>query len=626
MAQIKKTQIPNLPLAISLNVILLVVLALALLIDVFKILPVPQIVLIILSIIGLVPVLISAFKALKTGELTIDLLASIALVFSFLARQWYSAVFINLMLASARIFDLWTAMRAKNIIQRLMKFRPTKIRVKEGDKIIEKEVERVKAGDQVVVEAGERIPVDGEVISGQASVNEATLTGESVPVVKKIGNNVLTSTLNESGSLLVKAVRVGKDSTLEKLIALVEEASRKKSKTERIAAKFTQWYIFITLAGAIIIYYFSRDLLLVLSVLLVVCADDIAVAVPLTFTAAIARAAQLGIVIKGSDVLEALPKIRIFMTDKTGTLTYGKPKIKEIRVVQKMDETEFLKLFGMAEIESGHPVGKAIMRYLKEKNIPAISPDEVNEAPGEGVAIVKNRKKYFAGKMEFLEENGIVAGKNELKEIEGIENNGLSVVGLGSDKNLIGFMVIEDEARPFAKVFVKTLKESGIDRVVMLTGDNSRVAARVAKELEMDQFESNLHPEEKLKFIEKTNRETRETIAMVGDGVNDAAALALADVSIAMGAIGSDTAIEAADVALMKDNLKRVPDMIFLAKKTRSIIIQNFAIWGITNATGLVLVSVGILGPVGASTFNFLTDFLPIFNALRVSFFRPKEF
>lgn len=517
-------------------------------------------------------------------------------------------------------------MRAKNIIQHLMKFRPTKIKIKEGDKIIEKEVEHVKAGDQVVVEAGDRIPVDGEVISGQASVNEATLTGESVPVVKKIGDNVLTSTLNESGSLLVKAVKIGKDSTLEKLIALVEEASRKKAKTERIAAKFTQWYILITLAAAIIIYYFSRDLLLVLSVLLVVCADDIAVAVPLAFTAAIARAAQLGIVIKGSDVLETLPKIKIFMTDKTGTLTYGKPKIKEIRIIQKMDETEFLKLFGTAEIASGHPVGKAIMHYLKERNIPVASPDEVNEVPGEGVSVVKSGKKYFAGKIDFLKENGIVTEKQELSEIEEIENNGFSIVSLGADKKLIGFVIIEDEVRPFAKVLTRSLKKLGIKRVVMLTGDNSRVAARVAKELEMDQYEANLHPEEKLRFIENTNKKTRETIAMVGDGVNDAAALALADVSIAMGAIGSDTAIEAADVALMKDSLRRVPDMIFLAKKTRSIIIQNFAIWGITNVIGLVLVGIGVLGPIGAATYNFLTDFLPISNALRISFFRPKEF
>lgn len=611
---------------IILNVILATVLSVALIIDFFKILPLPQSVFIALSIIGLLPVLQSAIKALINQELTIDLLASIALIFSFLAKQWYSAAFINLMLASARIFDLWTEARAKNIIGHLMKYRPVKVKIKKGERIIEKSAGQVEINDEVVIESGERIPIDGIVISGQASINEATLTGESMPVVKKSGDGVFTSTLNESGSLIVRTTKIGANTTLEKLIVLVEEASRKKAKTERMAVKFTQWYILLALGGSIIIYYFSHNLLLVLSVLLVVCADDIAVSVPLGFTAGIARAAQLGIIIKGSEVMEVLPKIKIFISDKTGTLTYGKLKIKEVRVFSKISETEFLKLLGMAEIESGHPIGKAIVNYLKENKIPVVSPDEVNEIPGEGIAVVKDNNKIFAGKTEFLKKNKVAIKERELKEIEEAENRGFNVTCLGINNSFAGFVTAEDEIRSFAKLLGKTLKELGVKKWIMLTGDNKRVASRVAKELEIDEYESNLTPRQKLNYIEEFKGKTENTLAMIGDGVNDAASLALADVSIAMGAIGSDTAIEAADVALMKDDLKRVPDMILLAKRVKKIAKQNFLIWGVTNAAGLFLVAAGFIGPVGASTYNFLTDFFPILNALRIGFFSPKKF
>lgn len=610
---------------IAFNIALIVLITVGLLVHYLKIYPLPEGVFIGLSILGLLPVLQSAFLALVKKHLTIDLLASIALIFAFLSREWYSAAFINLMLASARIFDLWTELRAKHIIEHLMKYRPENVKIKKGEEIIELPAGEVKVGDEVVIEAGERIPVDGTILSGQASINESTLTGESMPITKKSGDFVLGSTLNESGSLLVKAERVGEDSTLEKMIALIDEASRNKAKTEKIADKFTEWYILITLVGAIILYSISADSVMVLSVLLVVCADDIAVAVPLSYTAGIARAAQLGIIIKGSDVLEALPKIEVFMTDKTGTLTNGKPKIKEVKIFSDISEKQFLEMLGTAEINSNHPVSVATIKYIEGKNFDPVSPDEFNETPGEGISVIKNGVKIIAGKTDFLKQNKIEINGEAQKFIEDSENGGFSIIAMGVNNKLAGIVLLEDEIKPIARKVISAVKKLGVKSWVMLTGDNDRVASRVAKELGIDEYKANLKPDGKLKYIEDYKRGSKKTLAMMGDGVNDAASLALADVSIAMGAIGTDAAIEAADVALMKDDLRRIPDAIRLGGMVRGVVKQCFWIWGITNAAGLILVSVGILGPMGAATFNFVTDFFPILNALRIGTFVSKN-
>ncbi len=610
---------------IGFNILLVIFLALALLIQFFKIFPLHQGIFIALSFLGLFPVLQNAFLALIKRHLTIDLLASIALIFSFIAQQWYSAAFINLMLASARIFDLWTELRAKHIIEHLMKYRPAIVKIRKGEEIIDVPIEQVKIGDEVVIEAGERIPVDGAVISGQASVNESTLTGESIPITKKIGDSVLTSTLNESGSLLVRTEKIGKDSTLSKMVALIEEASRNKAHTEQIAAKFTEWYILLTLAGSIILYAITGDSLIVLSVLLVVCADDIAVAVPLTYTAGIARAAQLGIIIKGSDILETLPKVNVFMTDKTGTITNGKPKIKEVENLSNLDQNKLLEILGTATVNSNHPVSIAVINYLKNKNIKIESPDEFIETPGDGISIKKNNSRIFVGKVEFLEQNKIIFSEADSEKVEDFQDKGMSITAIGMDDKLIGLVIFEDEIKSFASELIRETKQLGIKKWIMLTGDNEKVTGRVVKETGIDQFKSGLKPEEKLKYIENFQKDKNNVLAMMGDGVNDAAALALADVSIAMGAIGSDAAIEAADIALMKDDLKRIPDIILLGEKVHQIVKQNFWIWGITNALGLGLVSVGLIGPIGAATFNFITDFFPILNALRAGAFIPKH-
>jgi len=610
---------------IVLNITLVILLGVALIAHFIFSLPYDRVIFIALAFLGLIPVLKSALEALFNRQLTIDLLASIALIFCFLAKEWHSAAFINLMLASARIFYLWTKIRERNIISRLLKYRPTKVKIKKEEEIFEIPIEEIKIGDEIVVESGDRLPVDGRVIFGQASVNEAIITGESELITKKIGDHVLSSTLNESGSLVVRAEKIGEDSTFSKIIALIEDASKKKSKNEQIVARFAAWYIIVALFGSLALWVFTDDIQLVLSVLLVACADDIAVAIPLGFTMAIARAARRGVLIKGADIVENLVKISYFVSDKTGTLTTGRPKIKKT-VIFTGNEGDFLNNFGLTEINSCHPTSVAIVKYLKEKNIEILAPDEFNETPGDGIEAIKNGQKFFAGKLDFLEKNGVQIKPEQLSAIREQENNGYSVtsLGLGSGE-LLGFMALEDEVRPMAATFIARTKSLGVKSWIILTGDNERVAAKVAKELQIKHYRANLKPKDKLAYVENFKKENPGILAMVGDGVNDAAALSLADVSIAMGMGGSDATIEAADITLIKDNLEKIPEVILLGRATRKIIKQNFCLWGILNILGLGLVFAGFLNPIGAAAFNFATDFVPILNALRVGIVKLKN-
>lgn len=571
------------------------------------------------SIVAFIPVIVGNIKGIKEREITTDLLAAVALIFAYIAHEWYSAVFINLMLSSARIFDIWTERKTGNLIESLLKFRPKMVKVQEGNNILQKNVEDVKIGDFVVIDSGSRIPVDGIVVSGQASIDESTLTGESIPVTKTVGDSVYSPTLNTSGSLIIRTTKIAKESTLAKIITMVSEASIKKSKIVKTAAKFTKWYILVTFLGSIIAYLLTRNVLFVLSVLLVVCADDIAVAIPLAFTVAVAKATKRGILIKSAEVLEKVSKIDTFITDKTGTLTFGKPKVVDILTFSGFSEKEFLKFLSTAEAKSSHPIAAPIVNYAKSLGIKILSSVKPKESPGEGIEIKIEDKVILAGKPGFLESRGVKLTDRDQSEIDKLSEKGLSLTLLSVNKKLAGIISFEDKIRPEARSIVAKTKELGVKKWIMLTGDNKIIAQKVAQEVGIDQVETGLTPKEKLTFIEKIKKDrVNKNLAMIGDGVNDAAALAIADVSFAMGVIGSDAAIDAADISLMDDNLGKIPEAMNLGIDTRKIINRIFAIWAITNLIGLGLVFGKVLNPTGAATYNFLTDFLSIFSALGV--------
>jgi len=574
------------------------------------------------AVIGLLPVLFSAIRALINRKLTIDLLASIALIFALLSKEFHSAVFISLMLASARFFAYFTEKRTKNAIRGLLKLRPTKVLVKTDNQgILEKPIEEVKINDLVIVEAGERIAVDGIIMEGSASVDQSSLTGESESIAKTAGDEVFSSTLNVSGSLLVKTTKVGEDTTFAKILRLIEESQKGKAPISSVTEKFVNFYILITLFGSIALYIFTHNLFLILSVLLVTCADDLAIAIPLAFMATIGTAAKKGIIIKGASFIEGLPKVKLMIFDKTGTLTEGKPKIRQIFVFKNFSEEKFLSILGGLNAGSNHPTAKAIYNFIKQKNIKISEIKQIHEEAGYGIGGLVGGKRFLAGNTKFLENHGVVFKKEEQSLIQEEKSQGRMLVALGMEDYLIGFLSLSDSIRPHAFQTIKELKKLGIERMVILTGDNEVVAKEVANELEINEFQANLLPQDKVDFVKKSLNKNYK-VGMLGDGINDAASLALADVSFVMGAIGSDATIEAADIALMKDNLKDMIDAIQMSKSTMKIVNQNLILWGIINSIGLILVFAGFLGPSAAAAFNFLTDFIPPSNSLRLFKFR----
>ncbi len=578
------------------------------------------------AIIGLLPVLFSALRALINRRLTIDLLASIALIFALLNKEFHSAVFISLMLASARFFAYFTERRTRHAVQSLLKLRPTKVLVKtDSQGILEKPIEEIKINDLVIVKTGERIAVDGIIVEGTASIDQSSLTGESEPVAKTAGDEVFSSTLNISGSLLVKTTKIGKDTTFSKILKLIEESQKGKAPISSVTEKFINLYILFTLLGSIALYVFVHNLSLVLSVLLVTCADDLAIAIPLAFIATIGTAAKKGIIIKGASFIEGLPKVKLMIFDKTGTLTRGKPEVRQIFVFKDYSEEKFLSILGGLTTESNHPTAKAIYNFIKQKDIKISEIKQIHEEAGYGIGGFVDGKRFLAGNTKFLENHGVIFSKEEKSLIQKEKSLGRMLVALGMDDSLVGFLSLSDSIRPHALQVIKELKELGVERMVILTGDNEVVTNEVAKELGISEFQANLLPQGKVNFV-KSSLNKKYKVGMLGDGVNDAASLALADVSFVMGAIGSDASIEAADIALMKDNLKNIIDAIQMSKSTMKIVNQNLILWGVINSIGLILVFAGFLGPSAAAAYNFLTDFIPPSNSLRLFKFRHNSF
>jgi len=615
---------------LNLDLVLLVVLIIILIVYYLKVFPfdLDNFVLVLVALIATLPVVWSAIKALKERQIGIDLLASIALFFSLLTKEYTSAVFINLMLTSARILGAYTKNRSRKAIQSLLKLKPEKAKIKVGGDIVEVAIDKIKKGDLVIVELGDRIPIDGGVIEGEAEVDQSSLTGESLPIDKKIGDQVYSSTIVVSGNLIIKAEKIGEETTLEKMIQLVEKAARHKPGITTFVEIFTSWYVILMLIGSGILYFISRDLSLVLAVVLVVCADDIAIAVPLAFIASIGHAAKKGVIIKGGDFLEGINKVKILVVDKTGTLTRGKLKVENIFIFDDRESNDVLRFAGAASLFSSHRSAKAILKYVEENGIKPEQPDNFEEKSGKGAEAAYKGKKIATGKQSFLEELGIKISEHQKRDIQNEKNKGLNTTLIGYDGSLIGFFTLADEIRPNVKNILSELKDLGIEKIIMLTGDNEKIAQRIAEKVGITEYHANLLPEDKLKYLEKYLDDKYKVMA-IGDGVNDAALLNAADIGIAMGGIGADVTIESGDIVLMQDNLSQVPETMRLAKYTARVSKQNFVIWGITNGIGLSLVFSGfipaIILPTFAAAFNFVTDFAPILNSARLFNVHIKE-
>ncbi len=569
------------------------------------------------AFLGALPTIWLALVALKERRVTIDTFNAFAVIASFFAGEVRSSAFIALMLNFAALLDWYTASRAKKAIEELLKLKPQKaLREKNG---ISEEIlaDQIKVGDILIIKTGARIPADGKIIFGSSQINEASVTGESMPKNKVVGDQALAATLNESGVLKIRVERAGKDSTLERMVALMEEAAKNKSRPEKYADKFAAIFLPVVAAAGLLTYIFTHNVSMVIALFLVACADDMAVAIPLATTAAIGRAARRGVIIKGGEYLEIFSKIKTLVLDKTGTLTYGAISVSGVFVAEGLSAGEFWKAAAIAEKFSEHPIGRAIF-YEAAKYFPnPPDPETIQVVKGGGVIAKSGTDEIAVGDEKILEGAGIILGQNLAEQIGAAAQKQKAKAFVFINKKLAGAIFLADTPRSEAKESIAELKKIGVERVIMFTGDNALVAKEISSQLGISEFLASMSPEDKLRELEKLEK-SGAFLGMVGDGINDAPALSRADVGIAMGKAGTAVAVEAADIVILTDNLMRIPEMILLGRKTFSVIKTDIIIWFFSNIFGFTLVLTGVFGPALAAFYNFATDFFPLINSARL--------
>jgi Cd2+/Zn2+-exporting ATPase/Cu+-exporting ATPase len=571
----------------------------------------------IIAIGALMPLANGIYPLLK-GKITIDSFNAFALTISFAAGEIYSSAFIILMLLFAYVLDWQLISRKNRAVEELLRLKPIKAFREVGEIIEEVHTEDIKTGDILIVREGLQIPADGVIIFGEATINEALVTGESVPVKKNIGDEVLGSTISLAGTIKIKATRIGKDSTLERIASLIQEASKHKSRSEKTADKFAKIFLPLILILGAVTYFITRNILLTASLFLVACADDMAVAIPLAMTAAIGKAAKWGVIIKGGEWIDVLSKVNTIVVDKTGTLTYGDLRIDKVVLKNNISEKEFWTLAGIADKLSHHPVGRAIYKEALSRVGDIPDPDSFSAIRGMGVSVIYHSQEIFTGNADILlnkEVSDAVVIIDEMKTLAEQENAAINAVVL--DKKVIGYILVKDLPKAEAKESIARLKNIGVKRIAMFTGDAKNVADNVGHEMGITEVRSEMKPETKVTELEKLLN-SKDTVAMVGDGINDTPALARADIGIGMGGAGTAVTIEAADVIILTDKLNLLPEIILLSRKTMSVIRGDMGLWVLSNVFGFALVFLGFLSPALAAFYNFATDFLPLINSARL--------
>jgi heavy metal translocating P-type ATPase len=541
-----------------------------------------------------------------------EIFVTIATVIAVIGREYIAAaVLMNIILIAEFIAELNTD-RARASIKELIGSVPqvALVRSKDGDCLVP--IGELKAGDVVLVRGGEKIPVDGTVVGGQAAVNEAAISGESLPLEKGPDASVLAGTLVESGALDIRTDRVGQDTMFARIIALVEHAEEQQAPVQKLADNVAAWLIPVVFVFLLGVYLFTRDLRLIVTLLIFTSPAELGLATPLVMIAAIARAARSGILVKGGLYLELLARADVVVFDKTGTLTAGQPDVAAIHVLDAaLTENALLALAAAANRRSGHPLAKAIVDHARQRGLDVLEPEEFEMLRGRGVKAMVEGKVVLVGNAALLQENGILAPTPEG------EGRGTAVY-VAVDGQPVGILFLADQVRPGAKDAVAGLRATGVKRVVMLTGDNDRVARRVAATLGIDEVQAELLPEDKVTAIVGLQQQGHRVI-MVGDGVNDAPALAQAQVGIAMGARGTQAAIEAADVALMTDDLSKIVLARALARRAYRTIQENIFVGvGVVHVLGITAALLGWIGPIQAAVLHLGPDVLVFLNSVKL--------
>ncbi|MFY9188290.1 MAG: cation-translocating P-type ATPase, partial [bacterium] len=512
--------------------------------------------------------------------------------------------------------------KTRGALRELLELAPQVARVKRGGSEEEIPAAHVKVGNVVIVRPGEKIPVDGQVVTGEATVNQAAITGESVPVEKTVGDKVFGGTINEAGYLEIETEKAGEDTTFARIIALVEAAQQEKPRTQELLERFAHYYTPGIMIISLLTFLITGNPVIALTLLVIACPGALVIATPVSIVAGIGNAARHGVLIKGGEHLEKIGRIQTLVLDKTGTLTVGRPELVGLWA-RSGDEDKMLRLAGAVEKLSEHPLAKPVVAAAESKGLlPEATSFRV--LTGRGVVAEVEGRQVAVGTPRLMAELGITVDEEATERLQKEEARGRTAVLVAEGQEIIGAVFLADTPRPEAYRLVEQLKKSGIRNVVMLTGDNARTAEAIATELNLDEFYAEMLPEDKVNVI-KQLRQSGQVVGMVGDGINDAPALATADVGIAMGAAGTDVALETADLVLMADRLDKLPYAISVSRATLGNIKQN-VVFAIIVVLALLA---GVLGQTIVLASGMLVHeasvLLVIINAMRLLRYRPPE-
>jgi Cd2+/Zn2+-exporting ATPase len=538
--------------------------------------------LIIASIFGVAPIVIQAYQALRVKVVSIDVLVTIAVVGAFLIRNFEESAIVTFLFLFGAFLEQRTLNQTRSAIRELTEMAPeSALRQTENGEFVEIDVDEVEVGDVLLVKTGAKVPVDGTVLAGEGSINEASITGESIPVGKEIGSKVFAGTILDNGTMQIVADRVGEDTTFGRIIELVEEAQDSKSEAERFIDRFAKYYTPAVLVLSVIIWLFSRNIELAITILVLGCPGALVIGVPVSNVAGIGNGARHGILLKGSEVISDFSRLDTMVFDKTGTLTVGNPSVTETEHYGgNIGET--LGYLAAIERESDHPLAKAVLEVIGETTNHSVEDTEV--VKGGGIIATVQGHRVAVGNVSLMEKENVGLSEKARTDVARLEKDGNSLVLTAVDGELKILMGVRDQVRPGVREDLQKLKRLGVKNLIMLSGDNQGTVDVVSRELGLTEAHGNMLPEDKSAYIKQLIEEDGQIVAFVGDGVNDSPSLALANIGIAMGG-GTDVAIETSDVVLMNSDFSRLPHALGLTKATARNMKQNIFI-----AVGVVLV------------------------------------
>jgi P-type Cu+ transporter len=560
------------------------------------------------ALIGGYPMFHEAWENILERRMTMELSMAIAILAALAIREIFTALVITLFVLVAEVLEGLTVGRGRRAIQQLVDLLPGSVVVRRQGQWAEVGIAEVSPGNLVLVKPGSRIPVDGSVVGGRSFVDQSTITGESMPVEKSPGAMVFAGTVNQSGALEVEAERLGRDTTFGRIIEAVERAEKSRAPIQRIADRLAGYLVYFALGAAALTFLFTHNIRSTISVVIVAGACGIAAGTPLAILGAIGRAAQQGVIIKGGLYLEKLAEVDTVLLDKTGTLTYGTPEVREIRPAAGVADEFVLKAAAVAELRSEHPVARAVIKKAAQLGVRYEDPERFEYRPGKGVAAILEGDEIVVGNQEFLLARGVSSAYADGKSPD-------AVVFVARQGRLLGSLVVADMLRPEAASAIRSLKSMGL-KTVLLTGDAKAVAEQVGTSLGVDEISSELLPEEKLQYVKRLTDASR-VVAMVGDGVNDAPALAQATVGIAMGS-GTDVARESADIVLIGSDLSKLLEAFRIAHRCHRTILQNFVGTLVVDSIGVGLAAFGFLNPLLAAFIHVSSEMAFILNSARL--------